>query len=299
MSVGKKILAQGAGYLSFFFLAFTLCLYWGFDANILKPLIEDLGQKKRLKIEIQDLSLRGLAGLELKDVNISPAQPDPEKTSDPMKIDRLVVSSSIFSLPGMIAAARTNRIPPTRVSFSLTMGTGKISGKYGIDEKSFRLDTSIKDLPLDRITLPAYYYKDMKLAGKVNAEIKLDFPDQNRPETWNGTIEVDIDKPRLSDFQFGGVPMAGMTMEKGTLIVAIKEGNAKLNPLKLQGNDMPLSLTGTIALKQPLGTSIVDIGGPFKFSDSYKEKNPLVSTWAPSSDKFNYKGTLSGLAPGL
>jgi len=83
MSVGKKILAQGAGYLSFFFLAFTLCLYWGFDANILKPLIEDLGQKKRLKIEIQDLSLRGLAGLELKDVNISPPPTRPRENIGP------------------------------------------------------------------------------------------------------------------------------------------------------------------------------------------------------------------------
>lgn len=299
MSNWKNIDSWAAGYAALFLFVFALTLYFSFDANVLKPLLDNAVAGAGLKLDIEDISLHHLVGLDLKDLSVSPANPDPEKSAEPMKIDRLILSPSLSSIPGMISALKSGSAPPASVSFNISLGGGEVSGNYDMDKTSLDLATVIKDLPLDKITLPAFYYKDLKLSGKVNAEVALQIQDRMKPETWNGKIQVDIDKPRISDFQVVGLSMAGVSMDKGTLVAAITAGTLKLNPLKLQGDDVPLSLTGTIALRQPLGQSILDVSGPLKISEAYKQKNPLLSTYAPSSDNFSYKGALGGLFPGL
>ncbi|HUT56165.1 MAG TPA: type II secretion system protein GspN [bacterium] len=299
MSNWKRIAAQAAGYLALFAAVFCLTLYFTFDANVLKPALEQAAQKAKYRIEVGDISLYRLTGLDLKDVSISLAEPDPDKNPEPMKIDRLQFSVSLFSIPGAISAMRARKVPPTSVSYDVRIGSGKITGNYDMGGKTMKLKTSVQDLALDKITIPSFYYKNMKLTGKANAEISLELTDQARPETWNGKISVDIDKPRLSDFEWVGLAVPGVTMDKGTLIADIQNGTLKLNPLKLQGEDIPLSLTGAITLKNPLGQSILDVSGPLKLSDAYRQKNPLLSANVPSTDNFSYKGILSGLIPGI
>jgi type II secretion system protein N len=278
---------------------FALSLYFTFDANVLKPALEQTARNVRYNLVIGDISRYHLTGLDLRDISIAPAEPDPDKNPEPIKIDRLRFSVGLFSIPRALSALRAHKVPPTSVSYDISIGSGTIAGNYDMDEKTMKLKTSVKDLALDKLTLPSFYYKDMKLSGKANAEITLDLADQARPETWNGKLSVDIDKPRLSDFGFAGMTVAGIAMDKGTLIADIQNGTLKLNPLKLQGQDIPLSLTGTIALKKPIGQSILDISGPFKLSEAYRQKNPLLSASIPATDNFSFKGVLSGLIPGI
>ena len=133
----------------------------------------------------------------------------------------------------------------------------------------------------------------------MNARINLDLKDRMRPETWSGEIQADLDNPRISDFTYSGINVAGFSMDKGTMKAEMKDGHVTINTIKFMGHDAPMNLQGSIALKRPIGRSIVELKGSLEFSEEYKEKMPIVSGLLPADNQYSFRGTLDGMIPGI
>lgn len=294
----KKRLLLAAGYLAVFLVVLAVSLYLTFDANALIPMIQSQAEKSGVDLEVQNAELSGLLGLDLRGLRISPASNPPAGESTPMAIDRMIISPS-FSTVLALAGGGTQKGGPLAFDFEVQMGPGRIEGSFKQDKESLRLDTSARDLPLERFTLLSKYVENMSLSGRMNGDIKLDLQDRNRPDTWNGKIELDLDRMAVSDFKYLGLTLTGFKVDKGTFIGEIESGTLNVNPLKFQSQEIPLNLTGTVALKNPPTKSILDLKGTLNIGQEYKDKNPLISGFLPPTDKYAYQGTVEGLLKGM
>jgi type II secretion system protein N len=305
MSNWRRGLLIGAGYLSVFSLVFIVSIYFTFDANALKPMIVREAGKRKINLEIQDMGLKGFMGLRIKGLKIAPLESESggEESGPGWQIDRLDISPRLSTITGLISALGSGKkgggLGSLAFSFEVRIGGGKISGSFEQGQDSLSLEARVADLPLERIPLNVPKIKNLALTGRMNGQVSLEMEDRKRPDTWNGKTEVDLDNLEASDFEAIGLKVGGFTVGKGTLIADIESGTASINPLKLQGGDITATLSGTMALKPRLIKSILDLKGPFKFSEEYKEKNPLISGFLPSSDNYSYKGTLEGMMAGM
>ena len=301
MNDWKQKLALAGGYLAVFLVVLIFSLYLTFDANALKPLIEDAARKNNLEFQVEDISLTGILGLEMKKMRIAPIKTGDQEPQPPLVIDRLVISPRLSTLIGLISSppgGKGKNPPPLAFSFEAGIGPGKIEGSYQQKQNQVHLDTTVKDLPAQS-TMVSYYISDLELTGKMSGECVLDLEDKNRPDTWNGKLAVDLEAITISDFTYMGFQIGGFDVQRGTLIANIEAGLAKINPLKLQSQDVPVSLTGSMALKNPIRKSIIDLKGSLKVSDAYKEKNPLIGGILPPTDNYSYQGTVDGILPGI
>jgi len=303
MSNWRRSLLIGAGYLSVFALVFIVSIYFTFDANALKPMIVREAGKRKINLEIQDMSLKGFMGLRIKGLKIAPPESGGEESGPAWQIDRLDISPRLSTITGLISALGSGKkgggFGPLAFSFEVRIGGGKINGSFEQRQDSVSLEARVSDLPLERIPLNIPKIKNLALTGRMNGLVSLEMEKRKRPDTWNGKTEVDLDNLEASDFEAIGLKVGGFTVGKGTLIADIESGTASINPLKLQGGDITATLSGTMALKPRLTKSILDLKGPFKFSEEYKEKNPLISGFLPSSENYSYKGTLEGIMAGM
>lgn len=299
MNSWRKTLAIGTGYAFFFIAAFMIFAYLTFDLEFLKPMAVDEARKKQLDLTIKKASLHRLFGLELKGIKISPIIPDSEEPPAVVTIDRLILSPSLSILPSQISALKSGKNPPIDLDFSAWIGKGKINGSFTQASSSLKFSTRIDKVPLKNLPVMQFFLKGMNVYGTLSARIDLELKNLNKPETWGGKIEADLDKPQIPDFTYAGINVTGFNMNKATLKAEMKKGTLTINTIKFMGEDIPMDLQGSVAFKSDFRKSIIELKGTIEVSDPYKEKMPIISGLLPADGKYNFRGTLDNVIPGI
>jgi len=296
----RKKALRAAGYAGFFLFVFVAAFYFTFEAGILVPLAQKEARRHKIMLKIENASLKGLFGLDLSRVEVRPLNSRPTEVSY-FVMDRLTVSPSLGSLISAARAARSGKPGPMQASFTARIGPGTIEGEFKQYPPSLEVPLlKVDKLPLSRLPIRAKGASGLSIEGSVNARVEnLYIKDARQPDTWSGEVQLDVIQPRVSDFNFSGVDVAGLEMEFGTLKAEIKDGNVKIGAVKLEGVDIPMNLQGTISLKRPLGRSVVKLDGTITASDEYKKKNPILSAMLSQNGSYSFNGTLDMLIPGL
>jgi type II secretion system protein N len=303
MTGWKKHLALAAGYSAFFVCFFFFSFYLSFNPDFLagplaKALQSSWGPLKDKKITIDQVARHRLFGLDLRGIKIaSSAGPGPEATAPTFVIERCILHPRVLSLPGLFSALKEQRPPAINLSsFSLHLADGRIKGALRTSPRVFFLEADIKDaLHLDKLRLPSARFKDTKLDGILDGTMTFDYRDLKDPATWKGELKLELDKLGLKNLSL----LEDLEMDKGTLIAKIKGAKIIIETLKLQGDDLPMNLQGTIELRNPFPQSFLEIKGPLEQGEDFKAKNALAASFLPNNRNFTYNGTIDALFPGV
>lgn len=299
MTEKKNLALIIAGYSGFFLGSFVLFLVLTFNASIFIPQVQAAARNARIALTVKELKVHRLIGVDLRGVEIAPLNPRYPSGAKPLAIDQLVVTPKLTALPALISAMASRKPPPLAFSFFAKLGDGKIEGYINQSPPALDFSAQIQKLSLDKITLPAYYLEGLQISGVINADCSLSIKDQTKPETWTGKFQSDLLNPKFSDFTFASIQVIGFGMDKGTLQAEVNKGTVILKAINLQGGEMPTDLTGTIALKSPLGRSVIELKGAINIAENYKQRMPLISVLIPSPNPYTYRTTLDALVPGL
>ena len=301
MSGWKKYPVYAIGYLSFFVAFFLVSLYLTFDANALGPVIEKnlagLPALKGKDVTITKVSLYRVLGLEFRGVQISERIKPGEEAAPPLSIDRLSVTPRLSSLPGLFSALSKGKPPTIALShFAVLMGGGKVEGELTSSPTELLLEAKIKNpIDLEKIALPLGKFKGAKFKGKLSGQTDLDLRDLAKPATWNGIIELELAKPEIKSLLI----LDDLSMERCTTRLKIEANTVKIETFKLQGEMLPVNLQGSLILKSPFRTSLLDVKGSVVQSELFKTKNPMASGLLPNLKDFSQKGPIEQLAPGV
>ncbi len=297
MSDIRKYLLQAAGYLFFFCGLFLVFLYFTFDPDVLVPALQKQASKKDVRLSIRDASMHGLFGLAVKGLSIESLKSDAPPGSA-VSVDSLVLSPSLGSL---IRAASSGANASLDFHFQARMGSGSIRGEVKSGPDSIEIpELDVDDLPLQMLPIARSGMEGLELSGKLKARVReLALNNLKRPETWQGEIQVEVERPAVSDFQFSGIQVVGFDMERASLKARMQKGKMKIEKLELKGDAMPMDLKGDVSLKRPLGRSVMKLDGTIRASESYKQKMPVISGLLPPNGKYSYNGPLNVLVSGI
>lgn len=297
----KKYGVLALGYAAFFAFIFVAAFYFTFDADVLVSMVRAQAAGNNIQIEVKKASLRRVIGLDLRGVRIVFPKTVPDQPSPILIIDRLVISPSLSSLFSVMSAAREGKPPAVAASFHAWLGEGSIQGE--VEQKPPSITVSkleVKKLPLNRIPVYVENVPDFSINGEMTARIKqLSLGDVNRPNTWNGDLQIDLEKPTIEEFTFAEMKVAPIVMDKGTIKATMENGQVNIETVRIQGEDLPVNVQGTVSLRAPLGKSTIKLSGSVKVGESYKEKMPIVSSILPNLENYEFTGTLDSLFTGF
>ncbi len=299
MEEKRKYILKSGGYVAFFIAALVVSVFITFDAQSLKPLIKNQARKNNLDVRINEISLNPLIGLDITGIRIMPLQTGMQTKSGSVQINGLSLEVPPTKIPAIVLSALSEKRPTMAVEFHGEIGKGKIKGTIEQTDKSFFLEMEARSVPVEKIDLAGSYLKGMKITGVLNCEVNLDFKDFNQPKNWEGNIMATIDQPAFSDFEYASYNVAGITMKQGMLSAELENGKVNINKIKLEGDDLPVDLSGEISLKNPLRSSVIDLKGKIDYSSDYQDKMPLIKAFIPSTDSYHYQNALGKLIPGL
>jgi len=291
VSDSRKRLLYAGGYVLFFVVSFVFFFVLTFDARIVFGIVQEQASRQKIELTASDVELEGIIGLDMKGLTVKMLSSRGEQQT--YNFERVIVSPSLSTLVGAASAAPKGAPFPMDVSFLVGMGEGTIKGDLEGDGKKIRVsDLEADRVPLSRLPFNSSALEDFALGGFLTARIEeLTMDDLKQTNTWNGEIQADLLQPSVSDFKYAGISIAGIAMESGSLRAKIKEGELDLGTLRLDGNDVPIDLSGKINLRMPITNSELDLKGTISPSDEYKEKVPLIQGML-TKEEVSIKGTL-------
>lgn len=289
-------------YAGFFILSFVVCLVLTFDARVLGGLLEKAAGQAGIKLTFEQAEMAGLLGLELKGVEVSRLD-RPEARSTFFR--RLRLSPKLLALPGALLDARSKRTPRVAFGFSAWQGESKqrnLGGEIDFRSPALNVELDAANLAIEQLG-PGLITKFPPLSGKLNGKLRLAIKDRQKPATWDCVLKADVFQTQLADFQVMGMTVTGFNLGNANLELDLKEGKGDIKSLKLADGDLPVNLSGTIALPESgplnLGAARVNLSGTISMSEENKAKMPLLATIVPAGGRYNYSGELKGIAPML
>jgi len=298
----KTRMGMAGLYAGFFIISFLVSLALTFDARALGGLLEKAAGQANLSLTFEQAEMTGLLGLELQGVEISRLdRPGGGTTS----LHRLRLSPKLSALPGALLSSRGKRPPRVAFSFSAWQGESKqrnLGGEVDFRTPGLSVDLDAANLTLEQIG-PGLAPKFPPLTGKLNGKLRLEVGDRQKPATWDCALKLELFQAQLKDFQVMGMTVPGFNLGNANLELELKDGQGPIKALKLTEGDLPVNLSGTLALPESgplnLGAARISLSGTITMSEENKAKLPLLATIVPAGGRYNYSGELKGLAPML
>lgn len=307
------------GYVGFFVLCSIVSLYLTFPMNALKPRVMSMLQRavqsagpkpgrhgSPAEVQVGDIALYRLTGVELKHVKVRLASTEPEPKPS-WDIDRAAVRLQLLPL---LLGRRW-------LSFAADLYGGSLGGEAAIvDDRLAELSLEAEGLRTESIPpLVAKVGAPLEAALDIDAKLSLDKGDKIR----EGTIRVQGRDAKLGPGTLKlPVPPVSLDcklktpMDLGTLDlqIAIADGKAKIEPAALVGKDVDVRVKASATLRSTLTSSPVTGALVFKFDEGLMEREPEVKSaleladlriksgkHADGSYHFRLAGSLSNLRP--
>jgi len=298
MKKSVKILGYfGAGL--FFFVFFLL---WTFPYDVLKTRVlnqieDSLGGQYRLKV--QSMSAGLIFGFTFKNVEV--VKRDGGKDVVLLKSPKLRVNPSFLALLRKV----------TRLSFSVELGKGEISGSYLDSPSTNEIDLDFDDLSLtDLKFLSALYHVNLK--GLVKGSYSLDV-NKKDPSKNSGKIDLTLSNFSLDPIKFRmdpntpesemQIPQIKLSAAKGSKFVAeFHKMDIAVKELTLNGADVDLNMKGTVSLMPRIEDYRIDLSGSFKIKPDLAQAIPILALFEQQKQPDgSYPLTLNGklMKPGI
>jgi type II secretion system protein N len=229
-----------------------------------------------LRLDIEEMSGRYLFGVEAENVKLTRTPPiDPmsfgstveEQKPKVTVIDELYGSISVWRLLfGRVAG-----------SFGATMQAGEIEGDFSSSDAEQSLAVKLSQVAVGDIPMISDL-AGLPLKGLVDGEIDVTLPEK-LPTKAEGKVTLTMDGISAGDGKAKVLKVIALPeLKVGTVKVAatITEGKVKLDTVSAKGADFEMIMDGNVRLREPIGSSLLDMGMRFRFLDSYKNKNDIT-----------------------
>jgi type II secretion system protein N len=222
------------------------------------------------RLRIGNMSGYWLTGIEADKIVITQAskakgaEPGADSKPKTIKIDSAHASLSLLRL----------LLGTTAVSFGAEAFGGRVSGSAanGSSEQTFdfnleRLDAGQMPFFDDLVGLP--------MKGTLEGQAELVLADRKWSKS-DGKIEVSIGNLKVGDGKakvLNAIALPEVNVGRVKLSATITGGRLKIEKLSAKGSDLDLVVDGGVRLRDPVGTSLLDLNLRFLFSDAYRSKN--------------------------
>lgn len=241
---GRRLLLYGL-YTTVLFVVF---LFANFPHHaIVQRMLAAVDLKARgLQLEVADTRFAWWRGYELQRVRLAPL--DPERAA-------FVDAASIYVRPGLdgLLAGRINSAHVTGYMYG-----GAIATDVAIANGTRRATMTVDGVQLQRYPLLAELLQDGTLAGTLTGIISM----EQHGEALNdirAAGEVDLDDASLSNARIGVFPIPPLHFDRSSLRFSLQGGRLDVQELELSGPEVRVSISGQIALREPLADSVLNL----------------------------------------
>jgi len=229
-----------------------------------------------MRLEIADMSGYWLSGIEAEGVKLtrysvsdatgSGASADDQKPKV-TAIDRMYGSVSLLKLLfGKVSG-----------SFGAKIQSGEMDGSFASSDSEQSLEVTFKQMGVGDIPMLSDL-AGLPLKGTVNGQLEVVLPEKN-PTKAEGKIELNLEGLAAGDGKtkvLKVIALPELKVGHMKLVATITEGRVKLDSMSAKGPDFEMAVDGSIRLREPTPTSMLDLGMRFRFMDGYKNKSDIT-----------------------
>ncbi len=294
----KKLLLAWAwsAWFSWCFLVFAVMT---FPLEGLRPVVVAEGEKALGKgrqgahgvdpvLSIGELGMSGFA-VQASRVSVQLANTEPEPGPQ-IELDRVRIP--LWPLLSFLRDKKT-------VDVDVELYDGDVAASVTVDEKQnvVGVDVEVDDVDLGRAVFLGNKL-GLPVQGRLDADVELDLGAQADKDA-RGRVDLAIKGFGLGAGNLKLVP-GGFELPEGLRLgdlkgrMPITQGQGTLEALRFEGStDVEAEVTGSLAVKQRLQSSRLDIEGWFRPAAAFLDKNPKVKSAIELGEKLSLPGAPS------
>lgn len=229
-------------------------------------------QAPNSRLKIGELNGYWLAGVSASKIELTdtpkpkPGLPAPGTESKPktLLVDSAHISVSLLRL----------LVGTTAVSFGADAFGGDLNGTVSSSSSELNYDLELNKLSVGEVP----FLDDLvglPMKGGLDGQLELSLPEKSWAKA-EGKVAMTITGLKVGDGKakvLNAIALPEMSVGTVTFTAAVTSGRLKVEKLSASGGDLDLTVDGGIRLKDPLGSSMLDLTLKFRFSDKYRNKN--------------------------
>lgn len=203
-------------------------------------------QEQGMRLEVGDTRFAWWRGYELQRVKLAPTDPD-----------RLpfMEASSIFVRPGLDGLARGQLNSAHAIG---VMYGGEVEGNFTTSGGMNRAIITIDGLQLQRYPLANSFLDGGTVAGLLSGVLTVENRAGDASDT-HAAGEIDLDKASITDGKFNVFTLPAVHIDKAAMKFSMQGGRLDVQELEANGPELRLSLSGQIAIRQPVSDSVLNL----------------------------------------
>jgi type II secretion system protein N len=281
----QKQILRALLYPLFYFALLALFFYWTFPFERLKDrLLVEFNSRQPagpgVRMEIDDLDGYWFSGVEAEGVRlISPPPPPSADDAEGDDKPKGKPEPKVVTIDALHARVSLLRLlfGTTHVSFGASAFGGEISGFTSDAGDARRIEIRLENVGLDDLPLFSGVV-GLPMTGAMNGTIDLLLPERKLSKA-EGKISLVASEVTIGDGKAkirDTIALPKLDAGELELEAEVNEGRADVQKLGAKGADFELVSDGKVRLRDPLDTSLIELGLRFKFSDAYKNKSDMT-----------------------
>jgi len=227
-------------------------------------------QAPSARLRIADMSGYWLSGVEASKIELT-QQPKskPGDLSVEAKTKTLLVDSAHVSVSLLRLLLGT-----TAISFGAGALGGDLSGTIASNSSE-----QTYDLELNKLSVGQVPFLDelvgLPMKGTLKGQMDLTLADRNWTKC-EGKVGFSIAGLKVGDGKakvLNAIALPEIGVGNIDFNATVTAGRLKVDKFMAKGSDLDLGVEGGVRLRDPLGTSMLDLNLKFRFSDKYRNKN--------------------------
>jgi type II secretion system protein N len=278
MTPRARQILKWVGYVAFYLFSLLVFAYLTFPYNrlgdrIVQEFNSKQGGPKPMRLKVGDMSSYWLNGVEAENITFTtPGDTDEQgKPGKPkvLKIDSAHASVSLLRL----------LIGSVRLSFGADAFGGELSGSTSVSDEGRQLEIELEELDLGQAPMFADIV-GLPLAGKLNGTIELLMPEEKLAKA-DGKIALKVTDLSAGDGKAkirDTIALPRLEAGELTLDAEAKAGTLKISNFSANGPDLKLESDGTLRLRDPFETGMLNLNVSFKFQERYTNKSDITKS---------------------
>ena len=289
MTPRTRQILKWVGYVAFYLFSLLVFAYLTFPYNRLADrIVQEFNAKqagpKPMRLKLGDMSSYWFNGVEAENITLTSPPGEPDEQGKPgkpkvLKIDSAHASVSLFRL----------LFGSVHLSFGADAFGGELSGSTSLSDEGRKLEIELEDLDLGQAPM----FGDivgLPLFGKLGGSMDFLMPEEKLAKA-DGKISLKVTDLAAGDGKAkirDTIALPRLDAGELTLEAEAKTGIMKINNFSANGPDLKLDSDGTLRLRDPFDTSLLNLNVSFKFQDRYTNKSDITKSLFGS-------GTMPGL----
>jgi type II secretion system protein N len=269
------------GYSAFFLFSFILGLYVTFPWDVAKDRVLELVAKNAgVEVRAKSVEPNWLTGVIAEGVEIK------QLDGPPIKLDRVKARVGLFALIR----------GKTSFSASLPLGKGEVEADVYADDTKIDVTAKIDKVQLDQV--PALGEAlGVPMSGKLNVDTKIALGRKDIRST-EGHFNLKTSGFKIEKgAKLGGFPLpAALDLGDIDLQLPIKEGKGTLKNVQIKGNDVEITMDGTVNPAFPFTRATISLNLGLKPTEKLLEGEPLLRPLLKNFEVFKSPEGYFGLA---